>query len=188
MDGPDVADPTEMLRLAWDPDDIVNGKMQPGAFKSDLKGDPERYLSVDRTDVLVPGVVRCVATRQRTKARQMRQEAPEPVAAGIPKRFYSMGLIFTAADARAISVEFEGKVYLNALKVGPEAVPEGGEPCPLANPAHCRVDNVSGVKAKGFLQALQTKLAAIFQSPRPIDEILAEHGEMVCPYPDSRPG
>lgn len=186
MDEADVPDETELLRLVWDPDDFVDGKIQPAAFKSDLKGDPARSLSVDRADRLIHQVIRCTATRQQTKARLKREQAgvSEEDAAknSIDRRFCALGVGFSAGDARKVTVDYEGKTYHGPLRVSADRVEPGGPICPLENPAHCLVGNVSGQKSKGFVQALQTKLAAIFQGPpRPIDDILAEHGEVSLP-------
>lgn len=175
----DPPDDAELLRLVWSPDDFENGVLQPSAFsRSDLMGDPKLAVSVDRSDCLVPAAVRCVACRQRSKAkRKLAELAPgqEPPK-NAPVKDEALGAFLITEDLRNMVIDYEKSRY-QPLDVEADAVPAGGEACPLENPAHCLIRNARGPKTRGFAHAIRVKLAAMSHDIDFIEEILGRHGE-----------
>lgn len=183
MDDNDVPDQVDLLRLVWDPDDIVEGELQPSAFPSaDLVGHPQRFLSVDRADELVPEAVRYVAAAQKERARHLRELQRDREENALQRDMPFGALLLTRA-AREIEVPIDlgqksaVSVVVRPLAVSPNKIPVGHEACPMGNAAHCAMANVSGKRSRGFINALRAKLIAAAHTLLPLEEILGESGE-----------
>lgn len=147
-----------LLRLIWSPDDVINGQVQPAAFKkNDLRGI-QRYVSVDRADSLVPAVARRTASDQKRKANPTKGVRREEA--------YSTCLI--AGKVRSAEDDRGETPFI----VRPEPIVD---PDPeLNNPAHCMVANQSGRTSKGYLLQLQTMLANLTFDTKYLEEALAD--------------
>lgn len=157
----DIEPPDDMhlLRLIWSPDDVIDGQVQPAAFKKNDLRSIDRYVSVDRVDMLVPAVVRRTAADQQAKANPENNVRREEA--------YSTRLV--AGAIRAI-LDDQGNA---PLIVRPEPILD---PHPeINNPAHCMVANNSGRASKGYLLKLQTTLADLTFDTKHLEEALSEY-------------
>ena len=145
-------DNVNLLRLTWHPVDFdKNGKVKACAFpRADLKGQEDRYLSVDRQD-LCDVAVQCAILA----AQQVR-------------RPYDRQLGFAVPVLCGAVREFSDDAGIRPFSVSVEPVPADDANAIPANPAHCRVDNVSGKNTNDYIDELRTALITMSGPRLPI--------------------
>jgi len=146
MPGPKI----DLHRLIWSPDDFDGENLSTSAFpKKDLMGG-ERYLSVSRTDMLVPEAELQTAQRQaKTQdANFTRDEALSII--------LNCGSVSDAVDAEGTK----------PFTVTPEGIPDENE-------AHCGLRNSTKKCGKGYINQLRTILVGLASKPKKLDLFLA---------------
>lgn len=127
---------TKLHRLIWSPDDIGDdGQLLTSAFpRRDLEGG-DRYLSVDRSDILTLEAIRSVALEQNERANGETTFRETP---------------HSALLDWANVLELRDDKGVKPFTVTDEPLPN--------NPAHCGLRNQTGSKGKGYVNQLRILL------------------------------
>lgn len=136
-----------LYKLLWHPDDIEDGTIKPTAFRSsDLSGDPDAHVSVDRGDCASRDCMERTAASQAAKANGLT----------IHRLAASIGRM-PCGEVR--SIEYDGQ---KAVEV--QAFPLDD------NRAHCGICNISGTKSRSYLNEVRGKLARLATPAVTFDE------------------
>jgi len=140
----------DLHRLIWSPDDFDGEKLSTSAFpKNDLMGDV-RYLSVSRTDMLVP------KAELQTAQRQAKTQSADFIRDEALSIVLNCGSVICAIDTEGTK----------PFTVTSEKIPDENE-------AHCGLRNITKKHGKGYINQLRIMLVGLASEPRNLDEFLA---------------
>lgn len=150
----------DLHKFIWHPDDFdEDGKVRLSAFsKSDLGKTSGRYMSVQRMDKFSGAAVLQTIERQQEKANgeDIRREDAHSI-------FWRCGELRELADndgQKPFSVTYEPVLAKPELNV-------------LADPAHCGVHNVTGIKKDSYILQLREMLVKAIRESCAFEETLS---------------